>query len=102
MLNLFAFTGIVKEREEESNRLKKQRITEEAEQKRLASEYTKREEQRIQREIEEEELEEAQALLQEAKRRKGEKMKNNAIEGACSIYLCALYAIVMLSKFCKC
>ena len=42
----------MKEGEEESKRLKQQRITEEAEHKRLASEYTKREEQRIQREIE--------------------------------------------------
>jgi len=57
------------EREEESKRLKQQRITEEAEHKRLASEYTKREEKRIQREIEEKELKEAQALLQEAERR---------------------------------
>ena len=76
----------MKEREEESKRLKQQRITEEAEHKRLASEYTKREEQRIRREIEEKELEEAQFLLQEAERRKGKKGKKPAIEGVWSIY----------------
>ena len=55
--------------------MNKQIITEEAEKKILASEYTKREEQRIRREIEEKELEEAQDLLQEAERReKGEKI----------------------------
>ena len=56
------------EREEDSKRLKKQKILEEAEQKILSSEYKKREEQRIQREIEEKELEEAQYFLQETKK----------------------------------
>ncbi|KAJ4975686.1 hypothetical protein NE237_000792 [Protea cynaroides] len=69
------------EREEESKRLKLQKITEEAEQKRLASEYTRREEQRIHREIEERELEEAQALLQEAEKRSKKKGKKPVIEG---------------------
>jgi len=67
--------------------LKQQRITKEAEWKRLASEYTKKEEQRIQREIEEKELEESQALLQEAERRKGKKGKKPVVEGVWSIYL---------------
>ncbi|OVA16064.1 Proteasome component (PCI) domain [Macleaya cordata] len=55
------------EREEESKRLKLQKITEE--------------EQRIQREIEERELEEAQALLQEAEKRSKKKGKKPVIEG---------------------
>ncbi|CAL5339403.1 unnamed protein product [Camellia sinensis] len=72
---------IVKEREEESKRLKLQKITEEAEQKRLASEYEQRKNQRIIREIEERELEEAQALLQEAEKRSKKKGKKPLIEG---------------------
>ncbi|KAK4768980.1 hypothetical protein SAY86_027130 [Trapa natans] len=54
------------EHEEESRRLKLQKGTEEAEQKRLASEFEQRRNQRILKEIEERELQEAQALLQEA------------------------------------
>ncbi|KAM7531830.1 hypothetical protein LguiB_035240 [Lonicera macranthoides] len=69
------------EREEESKRLKLQRITEEAEQRRLASEYEQRKNQRILREIEERELEEAQALLQEAEKRSKKKGKKPVIEG---------------------
>ncbi|XP_043693995.1 eukaryotic translation initiation factor 3 subunit A-like [Telopea speciosissima] len=69
------------EREEESKRVKLQKITEEAEQKRLATEYTRREEQRIRREIEEKELEEAQAMLQEAEKRSKKKGKKPVIEG---------------------
>ena len=61
--------------------MKQQRITEEAEQKRLASEYTKREEQRIRREIEEKELEEAQAFLQDVERRRGKQGKNKLLKG---------------------
>ena len=87
MLNLFAFTGIVKEREEEFKRLKQQGITKEEEQKTLASEYTKREEKRIRREIEEKEFEEDQAFLQEAKRRKGKKGQRPTIEGVWNIDL---------------
>ena len=71
-------------------------------QKIIASEYTKREEKRIRREIEEKELEESQALLQEFEKRKGKKGKKTTIEGVCSIYLCDLYSIVLLSKFFKC
>ena len=67
--------------------MKQQRITEEAEQKRLASEYTKREEQRIRREIEEKELEEAQAFWQDAERRKGKQGKKPAVEGVWNIDL---------------
>ncbi|KAK1326232.1 Eukaryotic translation initiation factor 3 subunit A [Acorus calamus] len=69
------------EREEESKRLKQQKITEEAEAKRLASEYTRREEQRIRREIEERELQEAQALLLETEKRGKKKGKRPIIEG---------------------
>ncbi|KAL6960070.1 Eukaryotic translation initiation factor 3 subunit A [Sarracenia purpurea var. burkii] len=69
------------EREEESKRLKLQKITEEAEQRRLASEYEQRKNQRILREIEERELEEAQALLQEAEKRGKKKGKKPLVEG---------------------
>lgn len=69
------------EREEESKRLKLQKITEEAEQKRLASEFEQRKTQRILREIEERELEEAQALLQEAEKRGKKKGKKPIMEG---------------------
>ncbi|KAG9160131.1 hypothetical protein Leryth_015016 [Lithospermum erythrorhizon] len=69
------------EREEETKRLRLQKLTEEAEQKRLASEYEQRKNQRILKEIEERELEEAQALLQEAEKRKGRKGKKPLIEG---------------------
>ncbi|KAH7542989.1 eukaryotic translation initiation factor 3 subunit A [Ziziphus jujuba] len=67
------------EREEESRRLKLLKITEEAEQKRLATEYEQRKNQRILKEIEERELEEAQALLQEARSKK--KGKKPILEG---------------------
>ncbi|GMH20517.1 hypothetical protein Nepgr_022358 [Nepenthes gracilis] len=69
------------EREEESKRLKMQKITEEAEQRRLASEYEQRKNQRRLREIEERELEEAQALLQEAEKHSKKKGKKPIIEG---------------------
>ena len=68
---MFAFTSIEKEWEEESKRLRQQRISEEAEHKRLASEYTKREDQIIWRDIEEKELEESQDLLQYVERSRG-------------------------------
>ncbi|KAI3448528.1 hypothetical protein Pfo_005193, partial [Paulownia fortunei] len=57
------------EHEEESKWLKLQKLTEEAEQKHLAIEFEQRRTERICREIEERELEEAQALLQEAEKR---------------------------------
>lgn len=60
--------------------MKLQKITEEAEKKRLATEYTQREEQRIRREIEEREYQEAQALLQEAEKR-NKKKKRTVPEG---------------------
>ncbi|KAL3515996.1 hypothetical protein ACH5RR_022898 [Cinchona calisaya] len=69
------------EREEESKRLKLQKLTEEAEQKRLASECEQRKNQRILRDIEERELEEAQALLLEAEKRSKKKGKKPVIEG---------------------
>lgn len=59
-------------------RQQQQKTNEEAEQKRLASEYEKRKIQRIQKEIEERELEEAKALLQE---KFGKKQKKPIIEG---------------------
>eukprot|EP00897_Mesotaenium_endlicherianum_P001035 jgi/Mesen1/10932/ME000095S10273 len=66
---------IEKEREEQTAKLKQQRLTEEAEAKRLAQDAARREEERIRREIEEKELEEARALLAEAEKRKGKKGK---------------------------
>lgn len=83
---------VFQEREEESKRLKQQKITEEAEQKRLAAEYEQRKNQRILREIEERELEEAQALLEEAERRRGGKKggKKPILEGVSLNYICKL------------
>ncbi|KAH6758031.1 eukaryotic translation initiation factor 3A [Perilla frutescens var. hirtella] len=69
------------EREEEAKRLKIQKTTEEAEQKRLATEFEQMKHQRIRREIEERELEEAQALLQEAEKRSKKKGKKAVLEG---------------------
>uniref|UniRef100_A0A7N0TGA0 Eukaryotic translation initiation factor 3 subunit A n=1 Tax=Kalanchoe fedtschenkoi TaxID=63787 RepID=A0A7N0TGA0_KALFE len=69
------------EREEETKRLRLQKLTEEAEQKRLAAEYEQRKNQRILKEIEERELEEAQAMLQEAEKRGKKKGKKPIIEG---------------------
>ena len=71
--NLSNYFFAFKEREEESRRLKQQKITEEAEQKRLVAEFEHRKNQRILREIEERELEEAQALLEEAEKRSKKK-----------------------------
>ncbi|PKA45951.1 Eukaryotic translation initiation factor 3 subunit A [Apostasia shenzhenica] len=70
-----------REREEESKRLKQQKTTEEAEQRRLAAEYIRREEQRIRREIEEKELQEAQALLLQAEKGQKKKGKRAVLEG---------------------
>ncbi|KAE9590973.1 hypothetical protein Lal_00023497 [Lupinus albus] len=69
------------EREEESKKLKLQKITEEAEQRRLAAEFEQRKNQRILREIEERQMEETQALLQEAEKRIKKKGKKPIIEG---------------------
>ncbi|KAH7416335.1 hypothetical protein KP509_14G086600 [Ceratopteris richardii] len=69
------------EREEETKRIKQQKLSEEAEQKRLAAESAKREEARIRKEIEEKEIEEARMLLAEAERRKGKKGKKAVIDG---------------------
>lgn len=65
------------EREEQTAKLLQQRLTEEAEAKRLAAESARREEERIRREMEARELEEARALLLEAEKRKGRKGKKN-------------------------
>ncbi|CAN1784204.1 Eukaryotic translation initiation factor 3 subunit A [Linum perenne] len=70
------------ERELESKRLSEQKRTEEQEQKRLAAEYERLKNQRILREIEERELEEAQAYLEEAEKRSKKKGgKKPLIEG---------------------
>ena len=71
----------LKEREEEQKRLKLQRLTEEAEQKRLAAELQERRKQRILREIEEKELEEAQALLEDTEKRMKKGKKKTLLDG---------------------
>lgn len=63
------------ERVEETKRRELQKMTEDAEQKRIAAEYEQRRSQRILKEIEDRELEEAQALLQEAEKRSKRKKK---------------------------
>ncbi|KAL8139989.1 hypothetical protein V2J09_006010 [Rumex salicifolius] len=70
----------VKEREEETKRLKMQRMNEEAEMKRLASEYEHRKNERILREIKEREEQETKALLEEAEKRR-KKGKKPIIDG---------------------
>ncbi|XP_025883546.1 eukaryotic translation initiation factor 3 subunit A-like [Solanum lycopersicum] len=64
-----------KERVEESKRREHQKMTEEAEQKRVSAELEQRRNQRILKEIEDRELEEAQAMLQEAEKRSKRKKK---------------------------
>lgn len=64
-----------------------QKITEEAEQKRLALEFEQMKTQRIRREIEERELEEAQAMLQEAEKRGKKKGKKPVLEGVSDLFL---------------
>lgn len=64
--------------------MKIQKITQEAEKKRLETESSMRERARIQKEVAEKEMREAQALL-DAQRRKGGKGKKPLIEGV----LCA-------------
>ncbi|KAL3326772.1 hypothetical protein AABB24_037459 [Solanum stoloniferum] len=64
-----------KERVEESKRREHQKMTEEAEQKRVSAELEQRRSQRILKEIEDRELEEAQAMLQEAEKRSKRKKK---------------------------
>ncbi|XP_059296396.1 eukaryotic translation initiation factor 3 subunit A-like [Lycium ferocissimum] len=64
-----------KERVEESKRREHQKMTEEAEQKRVAAELEQRRNQRILKEIEDRELEEAQAMLQEAEKHSKRKKK---------------------------
>ncbi|KAF2536387.1 hypothetical protein F2Q68_00020943 [Brassica cretica] len=69
------------EREEEQKRLKLQKLTEEAEQKRLAAELQERRKQRILREIEQKELEEAQALLEDTEKRMKKGKKKTLLDG---------------------
>ncbi|KAJ8570708.1 hypothetical protein K7X08_037680 [Anisodus acutangulus] len=64
-----------KERVEESKRREHQKMTAEAEQKRIAAELEQRRNQRILKEIEDRELEEAQAMLQEAEKHSKRKKK---------------------------
>ena len=71
----------MKEREEEQKRLKLQKLTEEAEQKRLAAELHERRKQRILREIEQKELEEAQALLEDTEKRMKKGKKKTLLDG---------------------
>lgn len=90
----------MKEREEESKRLKQQKITEEAEQRRLAAEFEQRKNQRILREIEERELEEAQALLEEAQKGVKKKGKKPILEGVCTLsqrFFMSSFSIILKS-----
>ena len=68
-----------------------QKITEEAEQKRLATEFEQRRVERIRQEIEERELQEAQALLMETEKR-GRKGGKRPIVGV-SVHLFHLYFV---------
>lgn len=77
---------VFKEREEELKRLQQQKNNEEAEQKRLATEFERRKLQRIQKEIEEREIEEAKALLQEKFDKFGKKVKKTVLEGVSGFF----------------
>lgn len=66
--------------------MKQQRLTEEAEAKRLANESKRREEARIRKEIEEKDLEEARLLLAEAEKRKGGKKSKKATADGVSAF----------------
>jgi translation initiation factor 3 subunit A len=61
-------------------------LTEEAEAKKLANESARREEAKIQKEIEEKELEEVRALLAEAEKRKNKKGEKATGDGVSSFY----------------
>ncbi|KAL3624614.1 Eukaryotic translation initiation factor 3 subunit A [Castilleja foliolosa] len=69
------------EREESAKRQKLQKITQEAEQKRLASEFKQMKHQRLLKEIEDREREEAQTLLKEAEKHSKKKGKRPVLEG---------------------
>lgn len=73
-------------------------MTEEAEQKRLAIEFEQMRTERIRREIEERELEEAQALLQEAEKRGKKKGKKSIAEGVSIQVYPSLHGIIAMSK----
>lgn len=75
MLHLF----LAQEREEQTARLRQQKLSEEAEKARLAAESLRREEERIRREMEAKEEEEARQLLLE--KRKGKKGKKVDVSG---------------------
>lgn len=86
----------MKEREEEQKRLKLQKLTEEAEQKRLAAELAERRKQRILREIEEKELEEAQALLEDTEKRMKKGKKKPLLDGvSLSIQYVSYYSLLI-------
>ncbi|KAF9615770.1 hypothetical protein IFM89_026371 [Coptis chinensis] len=70
-----------KERDEESKRLKLEKLMEEAEKKGLASDSNEREAQRIQREVVQRELDDAQILLEEVVKRSKMKGKKPVIKG---------------------
>lgn len=86
-LNVSNLAWLAQEREEEAKRLKIQKITEEAEQRRLATEFEQMKNERILREIEQRELEEAEAFRQEAEKRGGRKKgKKPILEGVSHWY----------------
>ena len=63
----------IKEREEETKRLKQQKKAEEAEKKRLATEFQEMKNKRIRDEIERRDREEAEAMLKEVVGKTGKK-----------------------------
>ena len=88
------------EREEEQKRLKLQKLTEEAEQKRLAAELLERRKQRILREIEEKELEEAQALLEDTEKRMKKGKKKTLLDGVSLLRQCVVYYSLRVTNVC--
>lgn len=82
--------NFIKEREEESRRLKMQKISEEAEQKRLASEYEQRKNERIIKDIEERERQEAEEILNKTikgAKKKGKKLILEGVSHGCILKL---------------
>jgi translation initiation factor 3 subunit A len=68
MIKLSFWCLYLKEREEETKKIRLQKVNDEAEQRRLAAELEARRNKRIQREMEEKDREEAQLMLEEAKK----------------------------------
>ena len=64
---------LIQEREEETKRLKQQKKLEEAEKKRLATEFQEMKNKRIREEIEKRDREEAEAMLKEVVGKTGKK-----------------------------